>query len=59
MNTTITAEMIGHEATEDDLQRMVQLLRLRGYETERGMFNGAVEPRDIPESVWMECIELL
>ena len=42
----------------DLLEKMVQLLRVRGYETQEGLFGGVHTKDTIPEYIWNECIEL-
>lgn len=54
----IETEMLGAEATDRDRDRMVDLLRDRGYDVEAGAAIGN-EQDAIPESVWNECLEQL
>ena len=42
----------------DDIEiseRMAQLLRARGYETQTGLFGGVYTIETIPVEVWNEC----
>ncbi len=55
----INAQMLGTDATDQDAEQMAAALCSRGYDTEAtsdaGMING-LEPVDIPDVVWDECI---
>jgi len=51
---SIELSMLGSEATEEDLEKMVRALRVRGYETQRGLVNGTAG--EIPDAVWFDCL---
>lgn len=51
MKVNATGEMMLMNESEAD--KMAQLLRVRGYETTQGLFNGTVQT--VPIDVWDSC----
>lgn len=54
----ITAEHLGDVATNEQAERMAELLRERGFDVSVG--TGTGERADsIPDSIWEECLDII
>lgn len=52
--------MLGNGATDDDAERMVELLQAQGYDAEVGSsLRHDHEYEAVPDCVWEECLEIV
>ena len=58
MTVYITPEHLGDIATNEQAERMAELLRQRGYEVEIGTSPGD-RSDSIPNRVWGECLDII
>jgi H2-forming N5,N10-methylenetetrahydromethanopterin dehydrogenase-like enzyme len=55
----ITADHLGDIATDEQAERMAELLRERGYDVKVGHGRSKATPEDIPNKVWEECLDII